>query len=383
MEEICARPMQSPLRLEIQATAGAARTGVLHTPHGPAPVPAFMPVGTYGTVKGLSPEDLRTVGASIVLCNALHLWVRPGDALIASLGDLHAFMGWPGPILTDSGGFQLFSLKEFSKVSEAGVKFRAPIDGQYRSMTPEICVQVQENLGVDLAMAFDECIEFPADRGRVLSSTQRTTRWLKRCIAARRRPERTGLLGIVQGGFFEDLRREHAEELASLDMDAYAIGGLSVGEPLPEMLAMVEVAAPRLPADRVRYLMGVGYPLDIFEAVMRGMDLFDCVLPTRSGRFGQAFTSLGRLTIKHARYRDDAGPLDPACACYTCRSFSRAYLRHLFTSNEILAPRLLSLHNLTFYQSFMAALRVAIRSGPEALLALREPARRWSLPLVD
>jgi queuine tRNA-ribosyltransferase len=372
--------MASCLRLELHATRGAARTGTLHTPHGPIPTPAFMPVGTYGTVKGMTPLDLRAAGASIVLSNTLHLWVRPGDELIRDLGGLHGFMGWDGPILTDSGGYQVFSLKEFSKVTEEGVRFRSPKDGQYRMMTPEVCVQIQENLGVDLAMAFDECIEWPAERERVIASTQRTTRWLKRCMEARRQPERTALLGIVQGGFYEDLRIAHADEIASFDLDAYAIGGLSVGEPTDQLLGMVEVVAPRLPANKVRYLMGVGYPIDIVEAVLRGVDLFDCVLPTRNARTGQLFTSVGRLSIKHARFRADPGPLDPGCACYTCRSFSRAYLRHLFMADELLGHRLLTLHNLAYYLGLMERLRAAIQSGPEALASLRSEAAVASVP---
>ncbi len=373
--------MTSPLRFELRATAGPARAGTLHTPHGPVPTPAFMPVGTYGTVKGLTPRDLRETGVSIVLANAFHLWVRPGDEAIRELGGLHAFMGWDGPILTDSGGFQVHSLRELARVTEKGVRLRTPLDGQYRELTPEISVRIQENLGVDLAMAFDECIEWPADRDRVAASTARTTRWLRRCMAARRRPERVALLGIVQGGLYEDLRVAHAQEIAAFDLDAYAIGGLSVGEPRDELLAMVEATTPHLPAGKVRYLMGVGYPHDIVDAAARGVDLFDCVLPTRLGRTGQAFTAEGRLAIKHARYKDDRRPLDPTCACYTCQSFSRAYLRHLFLSNEILAARSITLHNLHIYQALMGRLRRAIAHGPPALRTLREEAARMARPM--
>jgi queuine tRNA-ribosyltransferase len=292
-------------------------------------------------------------------------------------------MNWGGPILTDSGGFQVFSLRHLNKVKENGVRFRSPHDGQYRTLTPEVAVEIQETLGVDIAMALDECIEWPAERARVGRSTARTTRWLKRCIAARKRPEKTALMGIVQGGFYEDLRVEHAQEIVDLDLDAYAIGGLSVGEPTEQLLGMVEVTVPHLPKDKIRYLMGVGYPVNLVDAVMRGVDLFDCVIPTRSGRFGYAFTSQGKLSIKHARYAVDRNPLDPACTCYTCRSFSRAYLRHLFQSNEILAPRLLSLHNVAFYQTLMSRIRAAIRSGPEALTALRSEAQRATDPMSD
>jgi queuine tRNA-ribosyltransferase len=313
----------------------------------------------------------------MLLANTFHLWVRPGDELIRDLGGIQRFMGWDGPVLTDSGGYQVFSLKEMSTLSEEGVRFRTPLDGVYRTMTPEICIQIQENFGVDMAMALDECIEWPADRERVAESTARTTRWLKRCSEARRHPDRTALLGIVQGGFHGDLRRSHADEIVELDLDGYAIGGLSVGEPRESLLEMVEITTPHLPVDKIRYLMGVGYPLDLVEAVMLGVDLFDCVLPTRSGRTGQVFTSLGRLNIKQTGYRDDSGPLDPSCSCYTCQSFCRGYLRHLFISNEILSSRLLTFHNLHFYQRLMARLREAIRTGPEALLSLRNEAAGW------
>jgi queuine tRNA-ribosyltransferase len=371
------------IAFEPGAVAGMARTGVLSTPHGPVETPAFMPVGTSGTVKGLDPEDLRATGTAIVLANAFHLWVRPGHEVVEAFGGLHAFMGWPGPILTDSGGYQVFSLREGVTVTEEGVRFRTPFDGQYRTLTPETSTTIQEALGVDVAMAFDECIEWPADRDRVALSTARTTRWLDRARAARRRPDRTALFGIVQGGFYEDLRVAHAQELASLGLEGYALGGLSVGEPRDALLAMVGVAAPHLPADRPRYLMGVGYPHDIVEAVERGMDLFDCVLPTRSARFGTVFTSAGRLAIKHARFRADPRPLDEACACYTCGAFSRAYLRHLYVSNEVLSPRLLTIHNLTFYQALLARVRGAVRAGPDALEALRREAIGWSVAADD
>jgi len=333
-----------------------------------------MPVGTAGTVKGLTPQEVRDTGASMVLANTYHLWVRPGHELVRKLGGLHGFMHWDGPILTDSGGYQVFSLKEFCKVTEQGVRFRSPMDGEWRMLTPELAVEIQETLGVDVAMALDECIEVPATPQRVRASTERTTRWLERCLAARRHPERTALFGIVQGGLYPDQRRDHARRLADMDLDGYAVGGLSVGESHAEMLEMIEASVPELPDDRVRYLMGVGYPLDILEAVLRGIDLFDCVLPTRSGRFGQAFTSLGRLTIRHARYREDSRPLDPACRCYTCRCFSRAYLRHLFLGKEILGPRLVTLHNLSFYQEFMGRLRVGVGEGLSSLEALRSQA---------
>ncbi len=367
--------------MRVLATAGAARTGLLSTSHGVIPTPAFMPVGTAGTVKGITPLELLQVGASVVLSNAFHLWVRPGHELIGRLGGLHRFMNWDGPILTDSGGFQVFSLESLRKVKEEGVKFRSPHDGAHLHLTPELSVEIQETLGVDIAMAFDECIEWPADRDRVARSTERTTRWLKRCLAARKQPERTALLGIVQGGFYEDLRAAHADELVSLDLDGIALGGFSVGEPQDAMLALVEHVTARLPEGKVRYLMGVGTPHDIAENVARGVDLFDCVLPTRTGRFGTLYTSEGRLNIRHARFREDDRPVDPGCACYTCQSFGRAYLRHLFLSNEILAPRLLSLHNLAFYQSLMARLRAAVHAGPAAVQAARSYAARATAPL--
>jgi queuine tRNA-ribosyltransferase len=371
------------IRFELLATAGAARRGRLHTDRGTVETPAFLPVGTAGTVKGLAPEEVRATGAEMVLCNAFHLWVRPGHELVRDLGGLHAFMGWPGPILTDSGGYQVFSLKAEAKVSEEGVTFRTPFDGQYRTLTPEGSLAIQEALGVDVAMAFDECLEWPATRERTIESTARTSRWLLRGLEARKEPRHTALFGIVQGGFHDDLRIAHARELRALDLDGYAIGGLSVGEPPEELLRMVALTTPELPADRIRYLMGVGYPHDLVEAVLRGVDLFDCVLPTRSARFGGLFTSQGKVTIKHARYREDRGPLDPACSCYTCRGFSRAYLRHLFVSNEALSPRLLTLHNLTFYEGLMARIRSAVEQGAEALERVREEARLYALPLDD
>ena len=371
------------LTFKLDKTDGRARRGRVTTPHGSFETPAFMPVGTRATVKGLMPRDLDATGAEICLANTYHLWVRPGHKQIAELGGLHRFMNWDGPILTDSGGFQIFSLKKFCKVSEEGCRFRSPLDGEWRFLSPELAIEIQETLGVDVAMVLDECIEWPADRERVQRSTQRTTRWLKRCIAARQAPSETAVFGIVQGGFYEDLRVEHAQEIRELQLDGFAIGGLSVGEPKEELLRMVEVAAPHLPRDKPRYLMGVGYPWDIVEAVSRGVDLFDCVLPTRSARFGGLFTSVGRINIKHARYKDDSNPLDPACTCYTCRSFSRAYLRHLFISGEALAPRLLTLHNLTFYQNLMKRLQEAIASGPESLESLRKEAWGWERRFGD
>jgi queuine tRNA-ribosyltransferase len=343
-----------------------------------------MPVGTRATVRGLDPQELEGAGATIVLANTYHLWVRPGHGRVAALGGLHKFMGWRGPILTDSGGYQVFSLSEHRKVTEEGVRFRSPEDGAYRQLTPEIAVEIQEALGVDIAMAFDECIEWPADRERVARSTERTTRWLRRCLEARRAPERTALFGIVQGGTYEDLRSEHAAILSEMPVDGCAIGGLSVGEGHDAMLQAVEAANRYLPASKVRYLMGVGQPVDIAEAVARGVDQFDCVLPSRAGRHGQAYTWSGRRNLKNARYQDDPGPLDPTCACGTCQRFSRAYLGHLTRCDELLGKRLLTLHNIHFYQDLMRRLRAAILTRePAALDAVRAAARVASGPAID
>lgn len=373
----------SAIQFNLNATAGNARQGNLHTPHGTVPTPAFMPVGTYGTVKAMTPKDLRSVGASIVLSNTFHLWVRPGHQAIETLGGLHSFMGWNGPILTDSGGFQVFSLSEFTKITEEGVRFRTPLDGQYRMLTPEKCIEIQEALGVDMAMAFDECISWPAERDKVTLSTERTTRWLKRCMAARKNPEKTALLGIVQGGFYADIRIAHAQEIVELDLDAYAVGGLSVGEPTEQLMDMVEQTTPHLPQNKLRYLMGVGTPLNLIDAVMRGIDIFDCVLPTRNARNGKIYTHVGIINIKNSRYSLDDSPLDPSCSCYTCSSFSRAYLRHLFNCNEILGSHLLTLHNLNFYQTIMHRIRLAIGEGEDAVKALRATVLTWMAPYSD
>jgi queuine tRNA-ribosyltransferase len=362
---------------QILTTSLGARRGRLSLPHGVVETPAFMPVGTQGTVKGLTPAELEDCGAQLVLANTYHLWVRPGHSLIQQLGGLHRFMDWKHPILTDSGGFQVFSLAELRSVSEEGVRFRSPVDGQYRTLTPEVSIEIQEALGVDIAMAFDECVEYPATRQRVQEGMNRTTRWLRCCIDARKSPEKTALFGIIQGGVELDLRKEHAEELAAFDLDGYAIGGLSVGEDRGLLFDTARATAPYLPAEKPRYLMGVGYPWDLVDGVLAGVDMFDCVLPTRSARFGGIFTSEGRINIKNARYREDSLPLDPQCDCYTCRRFSRAYLRHLFVAEEMLAPRLLTLHNVHFYPRLMQTLRSAIEAGPEALLALKATTDEW------
>jgi len=368
---------------ELTARFDAARVGVLHLPNGDVPTPCFMPVGTRGTVRGVDPLELRQTGASMVLANTYHLWERPGEHTVAALGGVRAFMGWDGPVLTDSGGYQVFSLRDRTKVTEEGVRFRSGLDGTLRNLTPEVSVRIQETLGVDVAMAFDECIEVPATYERVAKSTERTTRWLHRGLAAREHADRTALFGIVQGGLFEELRAAHAQELSALNLDGYAIGGLSVGEGHEAMMQMVDVTTPRLPQDRVRYLMGVGHPHDIVQAVLRGVDLFDCVLPSRAGRHAHAYTSVGRLNLKNVKFAVDRGPVDPACACTTCARFSRGYLRHLFQSQEQLGARLLSIHNLHYYQHIMARLRAAIAASGEGMGALAEEARRASVAASD
>jgi len=367
---------------ELEHTHAAARTGTLTLPHGTVRTPAFMPVGTRGTVRGLTNAELIDVGTEMVLANTYHLWVRPTASLIERMGGLHRFMGWDGPILTDSGGYQVFSMRDRNRVSERGVKIRSPEDGNWRLLTPEVAIEVQEQLAVDVAMAFDECLEQPADRDRTARSTDRTTRWLHRCIEARRHPERTALFGIVQGGLFEDLRVEHAQTLSELDLDGYAIGGLSVGEVKDQLFHMTEVAAGQLPRTKVRYLMGVGHPVDIVDAVLRGVDLFDCVLPTRSGRHGQAYTSVGRTNFRNRRWAEVDDVIDPACDCLACRTTSRAYMRHLIKCDELLGRRLLSHHNLRYYQRLMQRLRAAIEVGDDRALAeLRDEAARATAPV--
>ena len=372
-----------PIEVTIAAKSGSARTGTMKLTHGEIAFPAFMPVGTYGTVKGMMPRDIKEIGANLILSNAYHLWVRPGHKLIERMGGLHRFMGWDGAILTDSGGYQVFSLNEFTEITEEGVRFRAPLDGQYRTMTPEVCVEIQESLGVDIAMAFDECIEWPASRDRVAQSTARTTRWLKRCDDARKKRDTTALFGIVQGGMYEDMRISHAQEIAALDLDGYAVGGLSVGEPTEKLLETVSWTTPHLPVEKIRYLMGVGYPWDIIEAVIRGIDIFDCVIPTRNARNGKLFTSVGIVNIKNAKYAEDENGLDPNCTCMTCQNHSRSYLRHLFVAKEILGAQLLTRHNLHFYQKLMARIRLAIREGENALETLRREVLSWNRPNTD
>jgi len=349
---------------EIQKTAGegGARLGRIRTAHGAFETPVFMPVGTRATVKAMTPEELRDSGTEIVLANTFHLMLRPGSKIICELGGLHAFMNWPGPILTDSGGFQVFSLAELRKVRDEGVTFRSPIDGAEWHLSPEKAIEIQSDLGADIAMILDECIPYPSTRERAKEAMERTLAWAERCRKAPR-GEHQALFGIVQGGAFADLRAESARRTVEMDFDGYAIGGLSVGEPKPLMFDMLEVSVGELPPQKPRYLMGVGTPNDIVRAIDLGVDMFDCVLPTRNARNGLAFTAEGLVKIKHARFARDRSPLSPSCSCATCRNYSRAYLRHLYLSNEILSARLLTYHNLYYFHSLIRAAREAIREG--------------------
>lgn len=351
----------------------AARAGLLETPHGSVQTPAFMPVATQGSVKGVLPEQLRLAGSQIVLSNTYHLLLRPGADAIARLGGLHAFMRWDGPILTDSGGFQVFSLAERTKVTEAGARFRSHVDGRLVELTPEGAVAVQESLGSDVAMVLDHVVALPNSPDVIRDATERSIRWAIRCRKAQRREDQA-LFAIVQGGLDLDLRVECAERLMEWDFPGYAIGGLSVGEPPEEMYRVVEATAPLLPADRPRYLMGVGRPEDLLECVRRGIDLFDCVMPTRNGRNAMAFTDDGPLRLRNAAHQLDQRPIDERCPCPACR-YSRAYLRHLFVSNEMLGPILLSIHNLTYYHRLLAEARIAIETDCFTAFAAEKLAR--------
>jgi queuine tRNA-ribosyltransferase len=346
----------------VDARSGRARAGRLATPHGVVETPAFMPVGTAGAVKALTLQQLEEHGAQILLANTYHLMLRPGDGVVARLGGLHGFSGWRGPFLTDSGGYQVFSLAALRRLSEEGVRFQSHIDGSSHLLSPERSIEVQTNLGADLIMAFDECPPFPASREAVDEATARTTRWAQRSRAAHRRCDQW-LFGIVQGGVHLDLRERSARELLALDFPGYAVGGLSVGEPKPDRDRVLEALDPVLPDSKPRYLMGVGTPADIVECVGRGIDLFDCVLPTRNGRNGQLFTSQGKLSIRNARFREDPRPPDPTCRCYTCRTASRAYLRHLHLAGEITGATLLTLHNVFFYLDTLRKMRQSILLG--------------------
>ena len=367
--------------LEILATDGAARLGRLTTTHGVIETPAFMPVGTYGTVKAMSPEELEGLGAHIILGNTFHLMLRPGSDIVDMHGGLHGFMHWPHPILTDSGGFQVFSLKSLRKITEEGVRFRSPIDGSEVRLNPEDSMDVQLKLRSDIAMALDDCTPYPATHAQARESMERSMRWAARSHAHYYRGVLSagrgsgavadgfpaeppgGLFGIVQGGMYADLRLASLESLVKLDFPGFAVGGLAVGEPEEERLKVLEAVVPHMPTDRPRYLMGVGRPEDIVAAVLRGIDMFDCVMPTRHARNGHLFTATGVINIRNAAHHADLGPIDPTCACYTCRNYSRSYLRHLDRCNEILGCRLNTLHNLHFYLDLMRTLRGVIREG--------------------
>ena len=345
----------------LQGHDGKARAGKIETPRGSIHTPIFMPVGTLGTVKAMTPEELKDIGAEIILGNTYHLHLRPSDSLVAKLGGLHRFMNWDRPILTDSGGFQVFSLAKLHKRSEEGVRFQSHLDGSSFWLTPEISIGIQENLGSDIMMVFDECPELPASREKLQESLELTTRWARRCKEAQKTDQ--ALFGIVQGGGELDLRRQSLEQMTEIGLDGYALGGLSVGESKEEMYFVLDHVAHEMPAATPRYLMGVGEPEDLLAGIEAGIDMFDCVMPTRNARNGNLFTSEGKVTIKQAKYREDERPLDPNCNCNTCQHYSRAYLRHLYQCNEILAMRLNTLHNLHFYLQLMRDSRDAILAG--------------------
>ncbi|HZO21623.1 MAG TPA: tRNA guanosine(34) transglycosylase Tgt [Steroidobacteraceae bacterium] len=368
-------------QFELLASEGAARRGRLTLAHGTVETPAFMPVGTYGTVKAMTPEELEELGAQIVLGNTFHLMLRPGAAIIAAHGGLHDFMHWRHPILTDSGGFQVFSLKSLRRISEEGVQFRSPIDGSEVRLTPEDSMAVQRHLRSDIAMALDDCTPYPATEEQARESMERSMRWALRSHDCYYRQEAPGgLFGIVQGGVYPQLRLASLEALGARDWAGFAIGGLAVGEPEEERLRILESLTPSLPADRPRYLMGIGRPEDIVAAVLRGVDMFDCVMPTRHARNGHLFTSTGVINIRNSAHQSDLGPIDPGCTCYTCRHYTRAYLRHLDRCNEILGARLNTLHNLHVYLQLMRSLREAIAAGGLTAWAHRYLEERRAAP---
>jgi len=350
------------MKFDIQARDGQARSGELTFDRGSVATPAFMPVGTCGTVKGMLPRDIEAIGADIILGNTFHLWLRPGTEVIQHHGDLHDFMGWQKPILTDSGGFQVFSLGEMRKVEERGVTFRSPVNGDRVFLDPETSMAIQRQLGSDIVMIFDECTPFPATEAEAEQSMRLSLRWAARSKAAHG-DSSAALFGIVQGGMYESLRLESMAGLVDLDFDGYAIGGLSVGEPKEDMLRVLDGVASELPAEKPRYLMGVGTPADLLEGVMRGVDMFDCVMPTRNARNGHLFTHQGAIKLRNARHKDSTEPVDRSCDCYTCQNFTRAYLHHLDKCNEILGSQLNTIHNLRFYQKHMADIRQAIHDG--------------------
>ena len=352
------------MKFEVIAQTGASRRGRLTLNHGVVETPAFMPVGTYGAVKSVAPDELAAIDAHIILGNTFHLWLRPGLEVIEKFGGLHRFIGWDGPILTDSGGFQVFSLGALRKISEEGVRFSSPINGDKLMLTPEQSMQIQRVLNADVVMIFDECTPWPAEHEAAASSMHLSLRWALRSAQEHQRLENgNALFGIVQGGMYADLRRESLEGLMQIGFDGYAIGGLSVGEPKEDMLAVLDALGPELPVAAPRYLMGVGTPEDLLDGIERGIDMFDCVMPTRNARNGWLFTRNGDLKLRNARYKNDDRPLDSQCACYTCQRFSRAYLHHLHRIGEILGSRLNTLHNLHFYQQLMQGARAAIEAG--------------------
>jgi queuine tRNA-ribosyltransferase len=375
--------MSCRMQFELLGRDGAARRGRLSFPRGNVETPAFMPVGTYGTVKAMTPRDVRAVGAQIILGNTFHLMLRPGTEIIQQLGDLHQFMSWDGPILTDSGGFQVWSLGELRKISERGVQFRSPVDGSPVFLGPEESMQAQRAVGSDIVMIFDECTPYPATEEQARLSMELSSRWAQRSRVAHDGGDHgqggndAALFGIIQGGMYPDLRRRSLEALCDIGFDGYAIGGLSVGEPKDELLKVLDCLQPLLPESRPHYLMGVGTPLDILAAVQRGVDMFDCVMPTRNARNGYLFTSEGVLKLRNSAHRRSDQPIDPACDCYTCSNFSRAYLHHLDKCREMLGPHLNTLHNLHFYQRFMAQIREAIEQQRLDLFA-REAHERLS-----
>jgi queuine tRNA-ribosyltransferase len=353
----------SNLRFNLQKVDGQARLGILSTAHGDISTPAFMPVGTAGTVKAMTPEAVAQTGAQIILGNTYHLMLRPGADRVEHFGGLHKFMNWPGPILTDSGGFQVMSLKGLRKMSENGVVFKSHIDGSSHNLTPEYSMQIQHKLDSNITMALDECTPYPATEKEAETSMQRSMRWAKRSKDAFFPRDGYGLFGIVQGGVYSELRRESVEELKGISFDGYAVGGLAVGEGQKVMFQVLEDTIPHLPYNRPRYLMGVGKPSDLVGAVMRGIDMFDCVLPTRSGRTDQAFSRMGQLNMRNARHKNDTRPIDDKCTCYTCQKYTRGYIHHLGLCKEILGSTLLSWHNLHYYQDLMRGIRVAISQG--------------------
>lgn len=347
-----------------------ARRGVVHTPHGDIQTPVFMPVGTQATVKSMTPEEVKGLGAQIILSNTYHLYLRPGEKIVKEAGGLHKFMNWDKPILTDCGGFQVFSLSELRTISEEGVEFRSHLDGSKHMFTPEKVMQIEEDLGADIIMSFDECCPYPSTYEYTKNSMERTTRWAVRCKEAHKNVEKQGLFGIIQGGFFKDLRKQSAEDLIKLDFPGYAIGGISVGEPKGEFLDILRYTTPLMPQNKPRYLMGVGTPDYLIEAALAGIDMCDCVLPTRIARNGTAMTWNGKVVIRNATYEKDFTPLDPECDCYTCKNYTRAYIRHLVKTKEILGTRLLSTHNLYFLTKLMERVRIEIEN--DNLLNFRE-----------